>query len=57
MKSGEAQASSVLGESENKAEKPMLFQSWCHLTMNFFSLLKFLLATRVSNKCLTLSLR
>ena len=33
MKSGEAEAASVLDESENKAEKPMLFQSWCHLTM------------------------
>ena len=33
MKSGEAEAASVLDESENKAEKPVLFQSWCHLTM------------------------
>lgn len=33
MKSGEAEAASVLDESENKAEKPMLLQSWCHLTM------------------------
>ena len=32
MKSGEAEAASVLDESENKAEKPMLFKSWCHLT-------------------------
>ena len=31
--SGEAEAASVLDESENEAEKPMLFQSWCHLTM------------------------
>ena len=33
MKSGEAEAASVLDESENKAEKLMLFQSSCHLTM------------------------
>ena len=33
MKSGEAEAASVLDESENNAENPMLFQSWCHLTM------------------------
>lgn len=33
MKSGEAEAASVLDESEKKAEKPMLFQSWCHLKM------------------------
>ena len=32
MKSGEAEAASVLDESENKAEKPMLFKSWSHLT-------------------------
>ena len=32
MKSGEAEAASVLHESKNKAEKPMLFKSWCHLT-------------------------
>ena len=33
MKSGEAEATSVLDESENKAEKPMLFQSWCHFIL------------------------
>ena len=33
MESGEVEAASVLDENENKAEKPMLFKSWCHLTM------------------------
>ena len=33
MKIGEAEATSVLDESENKAEKPMLFQSWCHFIL------------------------
>ena len=33
MKIGEAEAASVLDGSANKAEKPMLFQSCCHLTM------------------------